>query len=1434
MKNMRFVYPSDLPISAARQRIEAAIRSSQVVVVQGQTGSGKTTQIPKMLLEMGRGTHGRRIAHTQPRRLAARTVAERLCEETGTRLGDEIGYQVRFTDQTSPSSRLIIMTDGILLAQIQRDPTLSRYDTIVIDEAHERSLNIDFLLGYLTELLPKRPDLKLIITSATIDAEKFREHFAQALHRPVPVIEVSGRTYPVKIVYEPAGMPPALTLSGGTGTREEAEEAQEGDDGDVDMPSQVARACTELITLSAHETGPRDILVFASGERDIRDFAAAIRRALPPSSADPRSPRYIEILPLYARLSNAEQHRVFDRHPHQRIVIATNVAETSLTVPGIRYVVDPGTARISRYSKSAKVQRLPIEPISQASANQRAGRTGRVADGICIRLYSKQDFDSRPEFTDPEILRTSLGAVILHMLSAGVAHSADDVEDFGFIDKPDRRSVTDGITELNELGAISRHQGRMVLTRLGRQLSRLPIDVRLGRMIIQAHDTSTPDVLACILVIVSFLSLQDPRERPEDKREEADRLHNRYADPTSDFLTVLNIWNAFYGQQVSGHQMRRRCTEEFFSFLRMRAWNDLYRQLVQVCRELRFPVSSPRPGKGPEAAALALPAARQAAGSLACSWDGESIHRCMLSGLLSNIGMQVIVEPKASHFAGLKGAARARAMKRAARMSRNTYQGAHGTRFALFPASSLFRTTPPWVMAADLTETSRLWARMAAQIDPAWCEPLAGSLTKTTYSAPHWSASAGAAIATSHVLLYGLPIVSDRKVQWGRINPAEARDLLIRQGLVEGQVSRRFPYDDFLERNRETIASGQEDVNRTRQMTETANDEDLVQFYESRIPQSVTTVADLAKWLRSVHAAQPHVLDFDPARDVDRLDGTPAYHAGDYPSVWKTTGTDGSPIDLALSYTFHPGQKDDGVSVHIPLRYLNRLRPEEFGWLVPGMRQDLVTGMIKTLPKQLRVQFVPAPQSAARIVDWIARMGDPSRVPGVNRIPADHPSEPFSELFTRAAIATVGAQIHPDDFDAARLARLPGYLRMTFVIERDDPRHDNARERAAALSGASLDENRAAGETGQGPEGPGAPSPTAHPVPIASFGQGVSSSVGQSLDRSAAVDDEDATDSGNGRDRQNRRGGHRHRHGGVRPAATLEVLATGKDLAQLQRDLAEQAEKAARKAIGHSAHRAKAQGNVVASATMLHRAGATTKPREDLLWDAALGKLRLPSGRISSRWLGREALVLSGAPYKTTKELTDDLQMAAVKRLLPNIHTLATDEELDSAVAGCLDSFEDTVYAVAHDVIGILQEDGKVLNAVSGPATLPMLATLQSIKEHAASLVHPGFIARTSPEALPELVRYLKADEMRLNKAKMDKNRDVKWAWEAKEAQDIVESCRKAVEATPAGEARDAAHRRFVQVRWLYEEFLVSLWGQELGVKNHPSLQRLRRLAAAH
>lgn len=1359
---MNFDYPSELPICSARNQIIEAIKESQVVIVSGQTGSGKTTQIPKMALELGRGGRGKQIVHTQPRRLAARTVAERIASEMGVKLGEEIGYQVRFNDESSSKTKLRIVTDGILLAQIQRDPLLTRYDTIIIDEAHERSLNIDFLLGYLTTLLPKRKDLKLIITSATIDSAKFKDHFEQALHIKVPVIEVSGRTYPVRVLYEPLGSAPSLMkhvpgfadIAMDNESVEQSQSlssfSQSGDICDEDISSAVTRACAQLVIHSTHTQGARDIMVFASGERDIREFEASLRSYFGARTSDMNRSDAIEIVPLFARLSSKDQHRVFEHHTHQRIVIATNVAETSLTVPSIRYVVDPGFARISRYSKSAKVQRLPIEPISQASADQRSGRCGRIADGIAIRLYSREDYDTRPRFTDPEILRTSLGAVVLHMLSVGVAKTGEDITNFGFIDPPDIKAVSDGFNELSELGAISRKSGVISLTRIGRELSHIPIDIRLGRMIIEAARNTTPNTLAAILVIVAFLSLQDPRERPEDKREEADRLHNRYADELSDFLTALNIWDRIFQAdgEISNNALRRLCKEEFFHFLRLKQWKDLVNQLKDLCKELHYNVGEALPIKRAPLQIRQLPNNQQAAHSLCCTWDYQGIHSSMLSGLLSMIGMQVIREPKASDFAGLRGTAKIRAIKRAQKMAKNDYQGARSTRFAIFPSSSVSKATPSWIMCTELVETSKLWARYCAQIDPAWAESLAKNLTRVTYLDAHWSASKGAAIAQSKVLLYGLPIVQNRTVQWSKINPYESRMLMIRQGLVEGNVQQRFPFNDFISSNINVLNDADNQTNRTRQASETVNDEDLFTFYDNKLPQEATTIADLAKWWKNYRLQDPHFLDFNPDC-VERLQYANDTDLADYPDTWHTIGTDGQKINLRLSYIYDPHNPLDGVTVHVPLHALLRLKPQEFTWNVPGLLDELIIGMIKSLPKTLRVQFVPAPDTARKIREWIDENYD--YLPGINENPQeDFVWQDFSEVFTKAAISVVGAQIHPEVLSDEQLQRLSPYLRVTFSVEQKKTN----------------------------------------------------------------------------KNKPNQNNSHNQSNKRIKPT----VLGTDKSLISLQHRFAKSAQECALNVVNSKAIKAAEAGNVVERADLLHKSGATNLSRSQMVWQGALNMLILDDKRITSRWLGSEALLLASAPYKSSKDLAQDLQMAAIKRLIPNTQKITNDVELKEAVGNIAEVYEDTVYSVAHSVIAILERFAKVESAVSGKADLPMLSVLQSIKEHASSLVFPGFIAKADSSALSSIERYLHADLIRLNKAKSNKDRDVQWAWQADEAHKLVLEAQKRAESLPAGPNRDEAQEKAQKLKWMCEEFYVSLWAQELGTAYPISIQRMKKI----
>jgi ATP-dependent helicase HrpA len=912
-------YPPELPVSQRKDDIAAAIRDHQVVIVAGETGSGKTTQIPKICLELGRGVDGQ-IGHTQPRRLAARTVAERIAEELGSPLGQTVGYQVRFTDVSAGDTLVKLMTDGILLAELARDRQLRRYDTLIIDEAHERSLNIDFILGYLRQLLPSRPDLKVIITSATIDPERFSAAFGDA-----PIVEVSGRTYPVEVRYRPLG-----------------------DDGEVGQA--IGDAIDEL---SAE--GPGDILVFLSGEREIRDTADTL------SGRD-----RLEVLPLYGRLSAAEQHRVFQRSSGsftRRVVLATNVAETSLTVPGIHYVIDPGTARISRYSRGTKVQRLPIEPISQASANQRKGRCGRTADGVCIRLYSEADFESRPEFTEPEILRTNLASVILQMAAIGLG----DIPAFPFIDPPDARNIADGLRVLEELNAFS--DGR--ITGLGRKLARLPVDPRIGRMILAADRNGCAREM---LIIASALSIQDPRERPADDQQAADDQHRRFFDPDSDFTTYLNLWDYLTQRQreLSSSAFRRLCRAEYLNYLRVREWQDLQGQLQRLAGDVGVSVNS-------------------------SSAERTVVHVSLLAGLLSQIGMKP--EPL-SPGSAVKG-----------RRPRAEYLGARNAKFAIWPGSALSRSAPDWIVAAELVETSRLWARTVARIEPEWVEPLAQHLVRRSYSEPHWEKKRGSAVALEKVTLYGIPLVTDRKVGYGRIDPAAARELFIRHALVEGdwQTSHRF----FAE-NRRLLAEAEELEHRVRRRGLVVGEEELFAFYDARIPAEVISAQHFDTWWKKARRADPGLLTF---KSSDLLSEDAALVSADsYPEIWTSESAAGP--SLPVSYAFDPGTAADGVTVDIPLSRLNQVNAAEFSWQVPGLRQELVTEMIRSLPKSLRRDLVPAPDLAREVV---ARLGAPSG--------------DLCDAVARELRSLRGVNVPRDAWD---LDKLPPHLRITVRVTDGD------------------------------------------------------------------------------------------------------------------------------------------------------------------------------------------------------------------------------------------------------------------------------------------------------------------------------------------------------------------------------------------------------------
>ena len=923
----KVTYPEQLPVSQKKDDIKQAIANNQVVIIAGETGSGKTTQIPKMCLELGRGVDGY-IGHTQPRRLAARSVANRIAEEMQCELGQQVGFKIRFSDQVSDNSYIKLMTDGILLAEIQQDRYLNQYDTIIIDEAHERSLNIDFILGYLKNLLPKRPDLKVIITSATIDPERFSKHFDDA-----PIIEVSGRTFPVEVRYRP--------------TTEINKDEMEADG---DQLQSIFDAVDELC-----DEGPGDILIFMNGEREIRDTADALSK---------RNLKGTDVLPLYSRLSNAEQNRIFAPHSRRHIILATNVAETSLTVPGIRYVIDPGTARISRYSYRTKVQRLPIEPISQASANQRKGRCGRIEAGICIRLYSEEDFNSRPEFTDPEILRTNLASVILQMLGLGLG----DMQQFPFVQAPDSRNINDGLTLLEELEAIKpakRHK-KTELTKSGRSLSRLPVDPRLAKMVLTADGLGA---LREVIIIVAALSIQDPRERPQEKRGAADEKHGRFDDPDSDFIAFLNLWNYLEEQQseLSNSQFRKLCQKDFLAYMRIREWQDIVYQLSTVCNEMGMKATT----------------------NVA---DSERIHQSLLSGMLSHIGFKD---------------------------EKQIYKGARNSQFHIFPGSGLFKKSPKWIMSAELVETSKLYARINARIDLKWVEGFAQHLVKRSYSEPHWEKKPGAVIAFEQQTLYGLLIVNKRRCVYSNIDPKVSRELFIRTALVEQELGQN---EGFLQYNQELIEDIQVLENKSRRRDILVDEQTLFEFYDKKIPQDVNNRAAFNKWWKGQKQKDKRFLHM--SREELMQHGADHVTEFDYPDTWQQEN-----LLLPLAYHFDPGQAVDGVAVQIPVALLNQVQEAGFDWHIPAFRHELICALIKSLPKTIRRNFVPAPNYADAVLAAIEPMQG-------NLIDA---------ISTRLLRMT-GVRVEPDAWDLSTLAP---HLRLQFEV-RDE--HDKLLARGLNLS----------------------------------------------------------------------------------------------------------------------------------------------------------------------------------------------------------------------------------------------------------------------------------------------------------------------------------------------------------------------------------------------
>ena len=1492
------VYPEELPVSARREEIAAAISEHQVVIVAGETGSGKTTQLPKICLELGRGITGM-IGHTQPRRIAARSVAERIASELDTPIGPGgiVGYQVRFTEEVGDNTLVKLMTDGILLAEIQSDPQLRHYDTIIVDEAHERSLNIDFILGYLARLLPQRPDLKVIITSATIDSERFAEHFGRELTGdrgqpftvPAPVIEVSGRTYPVEVRYRPLApddVEPDSDEASGTSADASSEirpgPAAPGELSEAELEAltspdpavrAAARARREAIrsgagstALSPRNQGARgkgrgragstgagagsssgagepkdqvtgildavdellgepsgDILVFLAGERDIRDTEAALidhlgARYTPDGRS--RTPGAIEVVPLYSRLSAAEQHRVFEAHQTHRIVLATNVAETSLTVPGIRYVIDPGLARISRYSNRTKVQRLPIEPVSRASANQRAGRCGRVADGIAIRLYSQSDFEARPEYTEPEILRTSLASVILQMAALGLGA----VEDFPFLDAPDSRQVRSGLQLLTEIGAIepagttsarsdeAPDRGRRGprLTEIGRRLARLPIDPRLGRMLLEAGE------LGCVgevMVIVAALSIQDVRERPADKQEASDALHRRFADPTSDFLTYLNLWRYLRTQsrELSGSAFRRMCRAEFLHYLRVREWQDVHTQLRQLARPLGLnaaPVELPTARSiraatealepGSHAAQIAnggMAAAVVALGRSADTPDADAIHRSLLVGLLSNVGNWD--------------------------ERRREYAGARGTRFTIWPGSGLRRKTYDWVMTAELVETSRLFARTVAKVDSRWIEQVAdrAGLTRHVFGEPYWSTRHGAAMVHEKVLLYGMTLVADRPATLASVGTDSARqvarEMFIRSGLVEGGWHARH---GFVERNRELIEELQDVERRRREHGLLADDTALFDFYDDRVPEEVTSAAAFDAWWKEQRRTTPDLLDF--TRELLLPGGG---DASGFPDTWVQ-----GDLTLGLDYVFEPGHPEDGVSVQVPVEVLGRLSPEGFDWLVPGMRAELCVATIRALPKRVRRQLVPAPDVGAQVRAQIEQ--EFPTPPG-----ASCPEVPFEEAFSRVVFRLKGVEITEADW-AEAAERLPDHLAMGFaaldargrVIDRGrdlvslQQRLSGKTEAAVrSVVRGALAQAMAEAQEHQGSRGAGGRSgrkgrkKKGRQVAVAQRPDGAAGTTGTAGAGAGLEERQGLTDWPSGVP------GLGDPDGSTIPASVESAGRAGLVVRGYPALVAVSPRSADLRILPDAIAQVGAHGAGVTALTLARTALATA--------------------RVTSRWSAQESLILAASPYRSTEALVEDMQVAAGRMVAGRwaasasgtpLTEVRTREVFKSLVGVMRDELEDEVYRVARYAAAALKAAREVDRVVGAHTSLTLLGTLQEVREHAAALVPNGFIADTPPEYLAHLERYLRALAMRVEKASSSPSaasQDAALSFQVSQAQEVVDRARTKAASLPADPQREAL---LEEARWMVEELRVSLFAQTLGTSRKVSLQRITKLCA--
>ncbi|EJL6829418.1 ATP-dependent RNA helicase HrpA [Vibrio cholerae] len=1220
-------YPALLPVSQKRDDIAQAIAHHQVVIVAGETGSGKTTQLPKICAELGRGKYGL-IGHTQPRRLAARSVANRIAEEMETELGSFVGYKVRFTDQISDQTQIKLMTDGILLAEIQNDRFLNQYDTIIIDEAHERSLNIDFILGYLKQLLPRRPDLKVIITSATIDPERFSKHFSNA-----PIIEVSGRTYPVEVRYRP--------LAG-----------DDDSESDRDQLEGIFQAVDELC-----DEGLGDILIFMNGEREIRDTADALSK---------RNLRDTEIVPLYARLSAGEQNKIFQPHAGRRIVLATNVAETSLTVPGIKYVIDPGTARISRYSYRTKVQRLPIEPISQASANQRKGRCGRTEEGICIRLYSEEDFLSRPEFTDPEILRTNLASVILQMTALGLG----DIEAFPFVEAPDKRNIQDGVRLLEELGAINDQikDPKKRLTESGKQLARLPIDPRLARMVLEA---SKFGCLKEVMIIASALSIQDPRERPSDKQQSADDKHRRFNHEDSDFLTLVNLWH-YIGQQqkaLSSNQFRRQCKLDYLNYLRVREWQDVYTQLHQSTREMGFKLND-EPG------------------------SYHAVHSAILVGLLSHIGMKD--------------------------QEKNEYHGARNARFNIFPASGLFKKQPKWVMSAELVETSKLWARVVAKIEPDWIEPLAKHLIKRSYSEPHWSKKNAAVMAYEKVMLYGIPIVPNRLVNYGTIDPVLSREIFIRSALVEGDWETKHA---FFKQNRALLAEVEELEHKSRRRDILVDDEELFQFYDQRVGTEVVSGRHFDAWWKTASRKTPDLLSFEK----EMLFKGDASHITDldYPNFWHQGN-----LKLKLSYQFEPGENSDGVTVHIPLPILNQVEPHGFDWQIPGLRHELVVSLIKSLPKMLRKNFVPAPNYADA---FLARVT---------------PFEmPLLDAMEKELRRMTGVTVLREDW---KLDQLPAHLKITY--------------RAVDHRNRKLNESCDLHELKE------------------SLKEKVQETLSQVADDDIEQRDLHTWSFGElPKVYQQKRGGFEVR--------AYPALVDKKDSVEIKLFETEQEQLSAMRA----GQRRLILLNVPSPIKYLHA--------------------NLPN---------KSKLGLYFNPYGKVLDLIDDCIACGVDKLIEERGGMVWEPQAFEALKEHVRAeLGDTVVEIAKQVETILTTAYNINKRLKGKVDFTMAFALSDVKAQIEGLIFSGFATECGWKRLPDILRYMRAIERRMEKLPVDPNKD---RLHMLKIESVANKYKELLNKIPKGMAIPDNVR---EIRWMLEELRVSYFAQQLGTPYPVSDKRI-------